>query len=426
MQKTKSKPKVLILGCNFAGLTAARYIREECKDNIEITVMDKKNFINFIPNIPIEVLSNHDPADTLIFSYKKFLDADHSNYIMGQVLEIEADKKQVIYKPTERPGAAFQHISYDYLVIALGCRLAYDKIEGFDEFGYTFSDTYNGEKIRKYLYNDYMGGPIAIGSQRFIQGQSPKLPKIPTAMAACEGPPIELAFPMADWLKNKDLGNEHTITLFTPAKTIAEDAGETILGKLLPMMLDRGYGYVADTQGVKRIYKDGMEFHNGKTIDAELKIIFPNWEPHPFLRNQPFTDTEGFVITDFNMQNPDFPEIFAVGDAAAVTVPKLGALGHAEALVVSKMLAKLTVPNRANDNVMPVKPEVVCFGDMGSQKGFYMHTDEWWGGKTSVMQMGRMPYIMKMSFKNMYHELGGKIPTWGMPTSEIISDHLHL
>ncbi len=426
MKKLDNKPTVLILGCNFAGLTAARYIREECSDHVNIVVMDKKDYINFIPNIPIEVFGNRNPADSLLFSFKKHLDDDNTHFFMAEVLDIDADNKQVIYKPNERAGSCSQTMKYDYLVVALGCRLAYDEIEGFADYGFTFSDTFNGEKVRKFLNYEYKGGPIAIGSDRFIQGQSPKLPNVPSALAACEGPPIELSFSMADWLKEKKLGDASKITMFTPGEVIAEDAGKTILGKLLPMAQKMGYGYVSNTVGVKRIYKEGIEFKNGTSLEAEMKIVFPNWAPHSFMKNKPFTDSEGFVITDWYMHNPDYPEIFAVGDAAAVTVPKLGALGHAEAMVVSKMLARLTNPNKADSKVDPVSPMVVCFGDMGSHKGFYMHTNEWWGGNISVMQMGRLPYIMKISFKNMYHELGGKIPTWGMPLSEDISDHIHL
>lgn len=66
---------------------------------------------------------------------------------------------------------------------------------------------------------------------------------------------------------------------------------------------------------------------------------------------------------------------------------------------------------------------VFCFGDMGNHKGFYMHTNEWWGGNTSILKMGYTPYILKMGFKNMYYTLGGKVPSWGMPLSELIADH---
>lgn len=408
------------MGCNFAGLTVARFIHEEAKDNVKITVIDRKNFINFIPNIPIEVFNGQNPADNLEFMFEKFLKHDGSEFIQGEIEEIDPVNRTVKYKPNERDGSPSQKIGYDYLVIALGARLAYDKIEGFEEYRNTFSDTYYGNKVREYLANGYKGGPIAIGSDRFLQGKSPKLPEMPVALAACEGPPIELAFSFADWLKRHKLGDAKKVTLFTPGETIAEDAGKKILGKLLPMAKDMGFGYVNNTVRIKRIYKEGIEFRNGTSIEAELKIVFPNWEAHEFMKSLPIVDDQGFVVTDLYMRNPDYPEIFAVGDAASLTVPKLGAIGHMEAEIVSKMIANEVGEKKT---VAPLSPMVICFGDMGSHRGFYMHTNEWWGGDISVMKMGYTPYLLKMGFKNMYYTLGGKVPRWGMPLSELIGDH---
>jgi sulfide:quinone oxidoreductase len=417
----KTKKKILVLGCNFAGLTISRYLHKEVGDEAEITVIDRKNYINFIPNIPIEVFNNHNPADTMEFQFQKFLKSDGSEFIQAEIEHIDADEKKVFFIPNERSGSSQEFINYDYLVIAVGCKLAFDKIEGFGEFGHTFSDTFYGNEVRKYLYNDYKGGAIAIGSDRFIQGQSPKSPKIPTALAACEGPPVELAFSLADWLEKHKKGNAKNITLFTPAEVIAEDAGKTILDQLLPMVSGMGYGYRNNTIGIKRIYKDGIDFKDGTSLEAEMKIIFPNWEPHSFLKGLPFVDDQGFVITDLYMRNPDYPEIFAVGDAAAVTVPKLGSLGHMECEIASKVLANEILG--ISEIIDPLHPMVVCFGDMGNYKGFYMHTDEWWGGDISILKMGYTPYLLKMGFKTMYQTLGGKVPSWGMPLSELIGDH---
>ncbi|TYC10578.1 pyridine nucleotide-disulfide oxidoreductase [Bizionia gelidisalsuginis] len=417
----KNKKRVLVLGCNFAGLTIARYLHKDAGKHIEITVIDRKNYINFIPNIPIEVFNNHNPADTLEFQFQKFLKSDGSTFIQAEVEHIDAPNKKVYFTPNERHGSAQEHITYDYLVIALGCKLAYDKIEGFAEFGHTFSDTFYGNEVRNYLYNDYKGGHIAIGSDRFIQGKSPKTPKIPTAFAACEGPPVELAFSMADWLETHKKGSAKNITLFTPADVIAEDAGETILNQLLPMFSEMGYGYRNNTVGIKRLYKEGIEFKDGTSLEAEMKIVFPNWEPHHFLKGLPFVDDQGFVVTDLFMRNPDYPEIFAVGDAAAITVPKLGSLGHMECEIASKVISNEIL--KKEEHIDPLSPMLLCYGDMGNHKGFYMHTDEWWGGNTSILKMGYTPYILKMGFKTMYQTLGGKIPSWGLPLSEIVGDH---
>lgn len=420
----KAQPHILILGCNFAGLTTARYIRQFAGESVRMTCIDRKPYLTFIPNIPIEVWNNNNPSEELHLPFIKFLNRDEIKFIQGDVQELDLENRRVYFTPSERSGSAGEQIDYDYLVIALGNHLAFDKIEGFAKYGHTFTDTYYGDKIRRYLYEGgYKGGPIVIGSDLFVQGQSDKLPEIPRAEAACEGPPVEVAFSLAEWLKKRGLGDEKKITLFTPAEVIAEDAGEEILGKLLPMFEQAGYGYKNNTQRIKRIYQDGVEFEDGSSLEAELKIIFPNWEAHSFLKGLPISDDQGFIVTDLYMRNPDYPEVFAVGDAASVTVPKLGSLGHLEAEVCARVIGQEVGSYQPGDAIKPLEFMLVCMGDMGGAKGFYMHTNEWWGGDISILKMGYTPHALKMGFKTMYYTVGGKIPTWGLPLSELIADH---
>jgi len=417
-----SKPHIIILGCNFAGLTTARYIHASVKDKATITIIDRKSLLTFVPNIPIQVLANINPAIDLQYKFMRYLEYDGSSFIQAEVTSIDPETNTVFYQPNERPGHPVRKIKYDYLVVALGNRLAYDKIDGFAENGHSVTDTFLGNRLRKYLHNDYKGGPIILTSDVFHQGKSEKLPKgLPIAMTACEGPPVELAFSLAHWLEKNHKGNASTVYLSTPAKVIAEDAGETILHQLLPMMQNMGFHYKADTLGIKKVYNGGIEFNDGTTQESEVSILFPDWQAHSFLRELPFTDDMGFVVTDLYMRNPDYKNIFAVGDAASLTVPKIGSLGHMEAEVLANTLAKeLGV---FNGEVKPVEFEILCMGDMGGIKGFYMRTNEWWGGKESHLEMGVTPYALKMGFKQMYYTLGGKIPHWGLALSEIIGDH---
>jgi len=109
---------------------------------------------------------------------------------------------------------------------------------------------------------------------------------------------------------------------------IAEDAGEAIVTPFLEMAAKKGFSYLNNTHDVARLHADGIEFESGASLEAEIKIIIPDWVPHQFLVELPITDERGFVLTDRRMHNPTHPEILAVGDAAAITVPKLGSLGH--------------------------------------------------------------------------------------------------
>ncbi len=417
-----SKPHIIILGCNFAGLTTARYIHASVKDAADITIIDRKSLLTFVPNIPLQVLANINPAIDLQYKFMSYLEHDGSKFIQAEVITIDPDANTVFYQPNERPGHPVRKIGYDYLVIALGNRLAYDTIDGFSKFGHSVTDTFLGNRLRNYLHNEYKGGPIVITSDVFHQGKSDKLPKdLPVAMTACEGPPVELAFSLAHWLEKNHKGNASTIHLSTPAKVIAEDAGESILHQLLPMMSNMGYHYQANTNGIREVHHDGITYVDGTSQEAEISILFPDWQAHGFLKDLPFTDDRGFVITDLFMRNPDYQNIFAVGDAASITVPKIGSLGHMEAEVLANTLAKeLGV---LKGDVKPVEFELLCMGDMGGIKGFYMRTNEWWGGKESHLEMGITPYALKMGFKQMYYTLGGKIPHWGLALSEIIGDN---
>ena len=50
-----ARPRILILGANFAGLTTARYVAEKVGDRSRITGIDRKPYLTFIPNIPLEM-----------------------------------------------------------------------------------------------------------------------------------------------------------------------------------------------------------------------------------------------------------------------------------------------------------------------------------------------------------------------------------
>jgi sulfide:quinone oxidoreductase len=419
------KPHVLVLGGNFAGLTTARFIREQCGEDVNLTVIDRKPYLLFIPNIPIEVFANRNPQNTLHMPIEHVLHADGIDFIQAEVKAIDVESSLVDYVSMERPGAPIEHIKYDYLVVALGARLAYDKIEGFGEYGSTLSDTYHGNRLRHYLHGDgYKGGPIVIGSSRFHQGTKGKPDWLPIAMAACEGPPLEIALSLGAWLEDHARGGPDKITLFTPGSVIAEDAGEEIVAKFLGMAENMGYHYVNKTEDIKRLTSDGIEFTNGKSLEAEIKIVLPDWQPHSFMKSLPIVDEEGFVITDLTMRNPDYPRIFATGDAAALTVPKLGTLGDMQARIVALQIAKdlgKVSPGKADE---PFRPEVICMGDMGRNKAFYIHSDVWYGGKTSIMKMGYGIFALKLAFKEMYYRTGGKPSRWGLPLTELLTEHL--
>ena len=100
-------------------------------------------------------------------------------------------------------------------MIALGARLAYDEIKGFAEHGHAVSDAFHANRLIEFLENDYKGGPIAVGSARFEQGVKGKPDWLPIALAACEGPPVEVSLALAHWLQEHDKGGPKNLLPFS-------------------------------------------------------------------------------------------------------------------------------------------------------------------------------------------------------------------
>ncbi len=426
-----TRPHVVVLGGNFAGLASAQKIREYAGDAARITLIDRRDYLLYNPNIPVDIFENRDPELRERMPLRPVLLEDDITFIQGEVRELDVDRRRVGFVPNERPGGECEHLPYDYLVIAVGARLAYDRIEGFAEHGHTLSDFYHGNRLRRYLHEGgYRGGPIAIGSARFHQGDGAEglapYPggAIPVAEAACEGPPLEATMAMAHWLQEHGKGQPDRITVFTPAEVIAEDAGLNNVKQFLALAGEMGIHYRNKTIDVKRLTAEGIEFENGESLEAELKIVLPDWVAHDFLRDLPISDSQGFVRTDLLMRNPDYPDVFAAGDAAAVTVPKIGGIGHQEADIVGRQIARDLGRLDPEEADQPLRPVVFCIGDMGGGKAFYIRSNTWFGGNDEVLKIGRIPYQLKMRYRDLFFLTHGKLPDWGLGLAQFTAERL--
>jgi sulfide:quinone oxidoreductase len=179
---SRHKPHILVLGGNFAGLTAARLVRERVGAAAHMTLIDRKPYLIFVPNIPLAVLSGDDPSETLHMPIGDTLEDDDITFIQADVIAIDVEKRIVTYRPNERPGAACETIGYDYLIVALGARLDDAKIEGFDDHGHTVSESVfyihsdasygNGTSVFK-MGHLYYGMKLGFKEAYFLTGGKP-------------------------------------------------------------------------------------------------------------------------------------------------------------------------------------------------------------------------------------------------------------
>ena len=108
MQKALQKPRVVILGAGFGGLTAAR----KMAGFADVTVVDRHNFQTFLPLL-YQVSTAGLAADHVAHPIRGALRKTGVQFRMGTPLSVDHKNNTVKLDSSEV-------LEFDYLVVALG------------------------------------------------------------------------------------------------------------------------------------------------------------------------------------------------------------------------------------------------------------------------------------------------------------------
>jgi len=121
MQKTVEKPRVVILGAGFGGLTAARKMAAFA----DVTIVDRHNFQTFLPLL-YQVSTAGLAADHVAHPVRGALRKTGVKFRMGSPISVDHKNKSVKLDSSEV-------LDFDYLVVALGSVTADFGIPGVAE-----------------------------------------------------------------------------------------------------------------------------------------------------------------------------------------------------------------------------------------------------------------------------------------------------
>ena len=136
MQKTLQKPRVVILGAGFGGLTAAR----KMADFADVTVVDRHNFQTFLPLL-YQVSTAGLAADHVAHPIRGALRKTGIQFRMGTPISVDHKNKNVKLDSSEV-------LDFDYLVVALGSATADFGIPGVTEHALGMKSVHEALAIR--------------------------------------------------------------------------------------------------------------------------------------------------------------------------------------------------------------------------------------------------------------------------------------
>jgi NADH dehydrogenase len=349
-------PQVIIIGGGFAGLDAARRLRNvPC----EVTIIDRHNHHVFQPllyQVATAGLSPGDIASPIRWILRK---QDGVRVLLAKVEHIDSAKKQITLDRSTSLTASGETLTYDYLIVAAGATHSYFGHNEWSESAPGLKTLDDALAIRRRVllaFEEAEREPNPVYQRRLL-----------TFVLIGGGPTgVELAGALAEIARHA-LRAEFDVADPTIARIILVEAGPSILPSFPEQLREsarralRRLGVdVRVGTAVTRIEPDAV-WIGDERIDAHTILWAAGVAAVTLSRDLgPNLDRAGRVVAEPDLSVPGHPGVFVAGDLASFShqtgspLPGVAQVAkqqgrHAAANVARLIAGRATTPFRYRD-----------------------------------------------------------------------------
>lgn len=300
------KTSVLVVGAGFAGINAAKILARN--DNIQVTVIDRRNHHLFQPLLYQVATAGLSPADI----------ATPIRAILGRYKNTEtylAELKSVDLN-AHRVFTDSKEFHYDYLILACGAQHSYFGHIEWEEHAPGLKTLEQAREIRRRIFLAF--------ELAELESNQEKISSLLTFVVIGGGPTgVELAGTLGEISR---FALEHEFRHIDPQKTriVLLEAGERILPSFSPQSSARAERDLKKL-GVEVLVKTAVTNLHDNTIEIgnqQIKAATVLWaagvKPAKICRALEVPlDRVGRVIVETDLSIKGHPNVFAIGDMAS-------------------------------------------------------------------------------------------------------------
>ena len=344
--------KIVILGGGFGGVQAAIELQKTKK--FDVTLVSDRDFLYLFPIsiwIPVHSVNEKNVKIPL----EKISKKHGFHVIVDKTTGIKASENQVLFQN--------QTLKYDYLIVAFGA----DKMQ---VKGMENTTTICGKPEQTLELRSQLDKLVAKGSGKIAVGFGGN-PKDKSAVRG--GPAFELIFNIDHYLRKKGIRENFELTMFAPMEQPGARMGKKALSATHNMLVSKN---IEERFGKKitEFVAEGVNFEDNSKIVSDITVFISAGTGSAVLKNSDLPLSEaGFVKVNDYCQTPDFPNVFAVGDAAALEGPEWKAKqGHVAEVMANVAAHNIGQIENKTTNMKGYQEHlsIICVMDMGNGAAF--------------------------------------------------------
>ena len=269
---------------------------------------------------------------------------------IDRVTDLDTGAQELRLSGSEQP------VEYDHLVLATGSTLEPDRIPGLAEGGHDYYSESGAIDLREELLGFNRGDLVlsVIGTPHM-----------------CPAAPLEFVFMADDWLRERGLREDVTITYTYPIQRV--HGNPHIAEWARPIMEDRDIQvetfFNAEAIDPEAETVTSME---GTELDYDLLVTIPPHGGVDLIEEAGLGD-DGWVDVDKHTLEAEAAEnVYALGDTADTGVPNAGSVAHYQAGVVGQRLASEI---RGRPATATYDGKTLCFVETGMDAASFVEFD---------------------------------------------------
>ena len=307
---------VLILGGGFAGVVAAERLAHLLDPSEhQLTLVSRSRRFTFYPALVRLAFGECEPDD-ISYDLRDAMRTQGVRFVEGTVARVDPTQRHVTVTGADFDG----ELKYDFLVYALGRRLATERVRGFYEHAHHLLSVESALRFGDAMRN-FKEGHAVFGS---------------CPGARLEVPVYETAFALARRLETE--GARARITIIGPDYPAEHVGGGDIARAVSPavehLRIETLHGFP-----IKEVNAEAVIADDGREVEYDLLMLVPPFEGTSALAGTQLVDDDGFVRVDHTMRAHGAERVYAAGDAVYFSGPKMGHMAVRQAAVVAENLA---------------------------------------------------------------------------------------
>jgi NADH:ubiquinone reductase (H+-translocating) len=306
---TNHKPRVVIVGAGFGGLTAARRV---ARLPVQVTVIDRKNHHTFQPLLYQVATAGLSPGEIAAPIRNILRGYSNIEVLLEEVVDFKLERKKVVTKE--------QVLDYDFLIIASGATHAYFGHQEWEPLAPGLKTIEDALEIRRRVL---LAFELAERQNKTASGQSASPLQFVVVGAGPTG--VELAGTLAEIARH---AMNHEFRHIDPkqSRILLIEGGPRVLAAYSEDLSHkaedqlRRLGVEVRTSHMVNRIEPGVVWVGDERISAAVVLWAAGVAASPLGRKLGVpVDRAGRVLVQSDLSVPGHPEVFVIGDLAALS-----------------------------------------------------------------------------------------------------------